>query len=155
MLETLPIYISEFSGWTTTAWRAELQRQIAQHKIEWMLLDYESLMADDPDLDENTRSKRISSRVHGTIKDLGLAGLVVDDLNKAGIGNESAGKAQLAGSARKIYDADTIVFMRKHKTNTKWVTLTWEKEREGEPDKFMDLKRSQGWPAFEETTIHV
>jgi replicative DNA helicase len=155
VISKLPIYISDSSQWTTASMRAELSRLIANYDIEWCVLDYEGLLLDDPDKDETTRTKLISSRVHGMFKDLNVAGLVVDDMNKSGFengGTSSAGKASLSGSARKVYDADAIVFMRKHREIAEWVTLTWEKNREGDPNQFMDLKRTKGYPAFEETT---
>ena len=82
-LERKPIYMSEDSDWTTAAMRADLHRLISEYGIGWAIVDYEALLKDDLEKDDNTRSKIISSRVHDMFKDLNVAGLVIDDMNKA------------------------------------------------------------------------
>ena len=155
VLERKPIYMSDDSNWTTAAMRADLHRLISEYGIGWAIIDYEALLKDDPEKDDNTRSKIISSRVHDMFKDLNVAGLVIDDMNKAGFstGEKSErGKAGLSGSARKVYDADSIVFLRKNKEVPNWVNVTWEKNREGEDGLMISLARTKGYPAFLSTT---
>lgn len=151
-MSALDIYMSDSSFWTTAALRVDLERLIAQHHLEWVIIDYEGLISDDLDKDEITRSKVISSRVHGIVKDLNLAALVIDEMNKAGVSNPNAGKANLAGSARKIFDADQIVVL-KHDANSKErVYLTWDKFREDETDQGVELQKVAGFPLFVSTT---
>jgi replicative DNA helicase len=150
----LPIYMSDSSNWTTAALRVDIERMIGLYKIEWVLVDYEALLGDDPDKDDNMRSKIISSRLHGIIKDLNIAGLVIDDMNKVGIsaaaGKGNTNQASLAGSARKLYDADSIWILRKNKEQPNMITLKSEKLREGEGDssRIIQLLRLPGIPEF-------
>lgn len=148
-ISLLPVYVSDCSVLTTAELRADLARLKDAHKVEVCVIDYEGLLADEPNRDEITRSRLISSRVHAVFKDLDIAGLVIDDMNKGGIGGTVQGKAGLSGSARKLHDADQIVIMRRHPDDPKKVRLTWEKMREGESDRFLELVRVQGFPAFE------
>jgi replicative DNA helicase len=148
----LPFFLSDYSMWTTASIRADLQRLKTSHDIKAVAIDYEGLLQDDLDKDDITRSKIISGRVHSICKDLDVAGIILDDMNKTGFDNGSAGKGSISGSARKAHDADVIILMRKHPEIQGWVRLTWEKDREDSPDKFLDLKRAAGWPAFEPTT---
>lgn len=152
VMEKLPIWICDQSEMTSLAIRVDLERLKAQYDIQWFLLDYEALLTDDPGENDITRSKVISRRVHAIAKDLDLAGLVIDDMNKAGIDNAGAGKANLSGSAGKIYDADQIVMMRQDRQDKKKVILTWEKLREDSPNRFMPLERVDGFPAFKDDT---
>jgi replicative DNA helicase len=151
----IPVYMSDYSGWTTSGIRVELERMIGLYHIEWVLVDYEALLCDDPDKEDNTRSKTISSRLHGIIKDLHLAGLVVDDMNKEGIKtNGGIGKASLAGSARKIYDADSIWVLKENKDTPGTLNLVSEKLREGDgvSNRVIPLMRTNGIPEFKNVT---
>ena len=148
----IPIYMSDSSTWTTSGLRVDIERLLGLYKIEWVLVDYEALLCDDPEKDDNMRSKIISSRLHGIIKDLGLAGLVIDDMNKVGIASAGGkGQASLAGSARKLYDADSIWILKKNKTVPNLVNLVSEKLREGEGDssRIIQLRRTPGIPEFQ------
>jgi len=148
-MSSLPIYVSDSSVMTTAELRADLSRLKDAYGIQVGVIDYEGLLADEPEKDDTTRSKIISSRVHAIFKDLDIAGLVIDDMNKGGIGGTVQGKAGLSGSARKLHDADQIVIMRKGEAaNT--VRLTWEKMREGESDRILDLVKLQTFPVFKD-----
>ena len=151
-VSVIPFYLSDYSLWTTASIRSDLQKLKTNHGIEVVAIDYEGLLQDDLDKDDITRSKIISGRVHAICKDLDIAGIVLDDMNKEGFDNSSSGKRNISGSARKAHDADVIILMRKHPQNAGWIRLTWEKDREDSPDKFLDLKRAHGWPAFELTS---
>lgn len=144
----LPIYVSDASVITTADIRADLTRLTDQYGIQVAVIDYEGLLADEPDKDDTARSKIISSRVHAIFKDLNIAGLVIDDMNKSGIQGTVKGQGSLAGSARKLHDADQIVIIRKG-DNPNTVRLTWEKMREGEADRYVDLVKLQKYPVFE------
>lgn len=148
-MATLPIYISDSSNMTTAELRADLTRLKDAYGIEVAVIDYEGLLGDEPDLDDTTRSKIISSRVHAIFKDLNIAGVVIDDMNKGGISGSVSGKAGLSGSARKLHDADQIVIVRKG-DNDNTVRLTWEKMREGESGRIVDLVKLQGFPVFKD-----
>lgn len=81
-------------------------------------------------------------------KDLDLAGLVIQSMNKAGIG--AAGMDKLSGSGKLMYDADQIVIMTQDEEGDAVLRLTWHKMREGDSDRFMKLVRKPGYPVFGE-----
>jgi replicative DNA helicase len=146
-MEKLPIYISDSSVMTTMDIRADLQRLKDNHGVSLAVIDYEGLLDDDPEKDDNARSKLISKRVHDIFKDLDLAGISIMDMTKDGIRGSAKGQSAVAGTARSLHDADQIIVMRKGE-NENVVRLTWEKMREGGADRFMDLVKLPGLPAF-------
>lgn len=149
----LPIYISDYSNWTTMGIRSDLARLKSKAGIEWVIIDYLSLLKDGPAEDSNERSAVISDRIHSMAKDLDISILAVHDLTKAGITGAIQGQAGLAGSRRVVYNADMIMFLRdsgKLVDGYKSYTLSWEKFREDDPDRILELRRIPGFPAFVE-----
>jgi replicative DNA helicase len=147
-MHTLPIFISDSSVMTTMDIRADLQRLKDNSGVELAVIDYEGLLDDDPEKDDNARSKIISKRVHDIFKDLDLAGISIMDMTKDGIRGNVKGQGAMAGTARSLHDADQIIIMRKHESQENVVRLTWEKMREGGADRFMDLVKLPDLPAF-------
>lgn len=86
-------------------------------------------------------------------KDLELAGLIIQSMNKSGIG--AVGMEKLSGSGKLMYDADQIIFMVEDKEGDNIVRLVWDKMREGDGDRFMRLVRRPGYPAFGEYAAEV
>lgn len=147
-LSSLPVYICDESQLTTAELRAELYRVQREYGVEVAVVDYEYLLCDEAGKDDIERSKVISKRVHAIFKDLGIAGLVIDDMNKQGISGEG-GKVGLSGSAGKVYDADQIIIMKANPKDKNKVLLQWEKLREGaDPNIFVELVKREGIPAF-------
>lgn len=149
IMSSLPIYISDTSDLTTAELRADLMRLKENHGVQIAVIDYEGLLGDAPEQrDENVRSKLISKRVHDIAKDLNLAVIAISDMTKEGIKGQVKGQGAVAGTARGLHDADQIIIIRKGDgQNT--VRLTWEKMREGDSDRFVDLVRVPGFPMFE------
>jgi len=147
-MSALPIYISDASGMTTVEMRADILRLKEYFGVEVVMVDYEGLLEDLPDRDDNQRSKIISKRLHDIAKDLDVAMLAIGDMTKDGINQVIKGQGAVAGTARSLHDADQIIIARKNKDSANTVRLTWEKMREGESDRFLDLVRIQGFPMF-------
>ena len=152
-LAKLPIYMSDASHWTTIGMKADLSRLKEMHGIGWFVVDYLDLFADSNGKDNNERTAFISKQVHGMCKDLELAGLVIQSMNKAGIG--SVGMEKLSGSGKLMYDADQIIFMTEDKEGENVIRLVWDKMREGDGDRFMRLVRKPGYPIFGEYAAEV
>lgn len=153
-LSQADVYLSDASAWTTTQMRADLAR-LKDRGIEWFVVDYMDLFADDYGDGDVERTKFISSQVHAICKDLKLAGLVIHSMNKSGVAGSTKGKASLSGSVKIIYDADSIWIMSRPDPNSPIIRLTGEKVREGdfESDQFIELRRKPGgFPAFESIT---
>lgn len=142
----LPIWISDYTGWTTVSLRAELAR-LKTHGIGWALIDYLPLLKDDGK-DENETMARISSRVHDIAKDLDLSIIAIMDMSKAGIKGDTKGQAGLAGTRKLMYDADQIAFLRAKDETL--VNLEWGKYREDSPSRVLPLCRVPGFPAYAE-----
>lgn len=152
-LSALPIFISDASQISTMDMRVDLNRLKDSAGVQTVLIDYEALLEDGQgQLDETARSMLISGRVHGIIKDLKLACISVGDMVKNGMNGTAKGQTALAGSARMLHDADQILIMRADEANKQRVTVTWEKNREGINNRYFELQRAQGFPAFQTPT---
>lgn len=150
-LAELPIFISDRTDWTTLGLRSDIARLKAEHEIGWVLIDYMSLLKDDPHLDSIERSALISDRVHDLAKDFDVSVLAVQDMTKAGVTGQVQGQAGLAGSRRVMYNADSILFLRSEETATgERYKLEWAKYREDSADRFIRLQRINGQAAFTE-----
>jgi replicative DNA helicase len=147
-VSALPVYISDESHWTTTGVRADLARLKELYGIKWFIADYLDLFEDLQGHDENSRSKHISGQIHAICKDLDLAGLMIHSINKTGMSSSTKSKANLSGSGKHSYDADQVVFITKPNPDVNVVNLTWDKMREGDGDRFCELVKLPGLPAF-------
>ena len=95
------------------------------------------------------RARKTDCRVNTPPRpSLNVAMLVIDDMNKEGIKGTVKGKASLAGSARKLHDADEIIILRSSSELPDVVLLTWEKNREGANVGCISLLKSRKYPFF-------
>ena len=148
-MQALPIYISKDSEMSTMDLRVDLQR-LKDQGVKGMVLDYEALLIDEGE-NENASSTIKAQRVHAIMKDLDIAGLVIGDMVKAGMGSGNSatkGQAAAAGSGKSLHDRDEIMIMRTNQEDKRLVDITWEKLREGDGGRFMQLVKSNGYPAF-------
>ena len=150
-IEPLPIYISDATDWTTLQLRADLSRLKNQMGVEWFILDYLDLLVDNVGKDRNEKSEYLSRQIHGICKDLELAGLVIQSLNKQGYGG-SPRMSHLSGSAKISYDADQIAILSEDPDNENIVNLIWDKMREADGNRALKLVKVPGFPAFGEFT---
>ena len=95
-----PILFSKSTEWTTDLLKVEVAGLIRDHGIRWVLVDYAGKLKDGGD-DEIRRERRISQGL-ADIAHLGVAVIVVEQLNKEG---------KIYGSVQKQYDADVIFKM--------------------------------------------
>lgn len=157
-LSALPIYLSDDTSWTTVGLRSDLARLKEEHGIQWFMVDYMDLLRDEYGDSTVDKSAFISMQLHAIAKDLDLAGLVIQSMNKVGLASAIPGKEHLSGSVKVSYDADQVIMMmngsEEHsKPNDpdmmRYVTLIWDKMREGDgTNRSMTLIRLQGLPAF-------
>lgn len=149
-----PLYISDYTGWTTTGLRADLSRLKQTAGIEWFVVDYFGLLQDTYGKDETEREKLMSGAVKRLCKDLGLAGIVVHSMNKQGMGAGVKRLEHISGSGRISFDADVVCFLTKHIPPEGQVedrnlrTITFAKYREDESNRLLHLVKRQGLPAF-------
>lgn len=157
-ISSLPVYLSDKTTWTTSSLRADLRRLIDLYGIEWFVVDYMQLLKDSvgANVSPSERVGHISQNLHDICKDLNLAGLFVQRLNKSGL---SAGVPQLehmSGSSQVPYDADSVAFITDHipaggepeSKNIK--TVSFRKIREDDPHVQFDLATgmADGIPVF-------
>ena len=146
-VESLPIFIDDNPGHTTTSLRAEIAR-LRSHNVKFVLIDYEALLNDQGE--ENERTAKISDQINAIAKDMQVAILTINDQTKAGMKGKTKGQAALAGSRRVIYNADVVMFLRKTDTENEYL-LEIEKYREGDTDELFDmLIKAPGRPSFAE-----
>jgi len=148
--ESLPIYIDDNPGYTTTGLRSEIAR-LKTHNVQLVLIDYEALLNDAGE--ENERTARISDQINAIAKDLQVAIITINDQTKAGMTGQTKGQAALAGSRRVIYNADVVMFLRSMENENEFL-LDIEKFREGDTDELVDiLVRPTGMATFREREI--
>jgi len=110
-------------------------------------VDYHDLLADHYGRDAIEKSAYLSQQLHMICKDLDLAGLVIQSLNKRGYSDPTM--ENLSGSTKVMHTADQIVIMVKDKTNPNLVYLKWNKVRDGEAtNDGIILTKLKGFPAF-------
>ena len=108
-IEYAPVYVSDDTEWTTATLRADIARLMDEKGIEWVLVDYAGLLKD-PAESEIAREIKISKALHDIAK-MGVAMVVVETLNKAGLRGER-GLSGVRGSIQKTYDADVVVMLQ-------------------------------------------
>jgi replicative DNA helicase len=152
-MEQLPIFLTPESSLTTIQLRADLSRLKHQHGIRWYIVDYMDLLSDVHGSNEVEKSAYISRQLHNISKDLDLAGLAIQSVNKQGFARSVPSIANVSGSGKVAHDADQVAILTRgtpdnpEELNT--FTLTWEKMREDEGNRSMRLVKLPGFPAFE------
>ena len=114
-LEALPFYLDDRAR-DTAGLRAALLRLKREAGVEWFVLDYMQLLADDG-RDDNERTKKIGRELKHICADLELAGLVINSVNKQGMdrrGDEAHSKSYMSGSGQNIHDADLVLFLTEY-----------------------------------------
>jgi replicative DNA helicase len=144
-LENKPIYVSDYTGWTTASLRADLARLKAQHEIKWFVLDYVQLLADRYGKDDSEKAAYVSRQIKNICKDLDLSGLIINSMTKSEMESDKPSMAAQKGSAQLIYDADVVFFLVEDGNNLK---LHFSKFREDTPERYIRLIRDNGFPAF-------
>ena len=150
------VFMSDKTHWTTTSLRADLTRLVEMHGVRAFVVDYMNLLKDKVRGEEHERVAHISAELKAICKDLGLAGLFIQRLTKAGLAAGVPDLEHLAGSAAVPYDADTIAFITRHIPSTgqredrRLRTITWGKVREGDAERQIHLLflADDGIPAF-------
>jgi len=127
--------------------RADLSRLKQQNGCEFFILDYLDLLVDDFGKDRNEKSEYLSRQIHGICKDLDMAGIVIQSMNKSGYGSAPR-MSHLSGSAKISYDADQIAILSEDEQNENVVNLIWSKQREADGNRALKLVKVAGFPAF-------
>jgi replicative DNA helicase len=154
-MESLPIFISNSTSWTTSGIRADITRLKQDHCIEWFLIDYLGKLKDRHDGKDFERIGIMGSALHDTAMELDVAGLVIHTMNKAGY-NETPGMEALSGDTKTGYDPDVAIFLTRDQGRQKpgqvqeVINLSFGKFREGSTADVIKLVRKQNFPAFEE-----
>jgi len=145
--QTMPLYLSDDTSWTTASMRADLARLKAQHDIKWFVVDYLYLLSDRYGKDDHERLAYISKSLKNICKDLGLSGLVIHSMTKSEMESHAPNLSSIRGSAQIAYDTDIAMFLIEG-DNDKTVKLYFSKFREDVPDRYVTLVRDDGFPAF-------
>lgn len=147
-LEGQPIFLSDFTGWTTASMRSDLARLKAQQQIEWFVVDYLYLLQDRYGKDDHERLAYISKSLKNICKDLDLSGLVIHSMTKSEMESNTPSLAGMRGSGQIAYDADVAIYLLEDEQNKNNVKLYFAKFREDTPDRYIRLARDNGFPAF-------
>ena len=147
-IEGLPVFISDYTGWTTASMRSDLARLKAQQQIEWFVVDYFYLLADRYGKDDHERLAYISKSLKNICKDLDLSGLVIHSMTKSEMESQTPSLTGMRGSGQIAYDADVAIYLLEDEQNKNNVKLYFAKFREDTPDRYIRLARDNGFPAF-------
>ena len=147
-METLPIYITDHTGWTTASMRADLARLKAQQGIKWFVVDYLYLLQDQYGNNDYERLAYISKSLKNICKDLDLSGLIIHSMTKAEMNSDNPSLAGMRGSGQIAYDADVAVYLIEDELDQDNVKLYFVKFREDIPDRYVRLRKDIGYPAF-------
>ena len=146
-----PILFSDSVEWTTDLLKVEVASLIRDHGVRWVLVDYAGKLKDEGQ-DEIRRERKISQGI-ADIAHMGVAVLVVEQLNKTG---------QVYGSVQKQYDADVIFKLSKapgKDAPKDKRRLRLEKAREADISMRFDLritgaeKRFEVWDDYEPVDV--
>ena len=143
----LPIYMSDSTEWTTTGIRADCTRLKTLHGIEWVLVDYISLLQDLPNEKEWDRAAHCTRRLKALAKSLDVAVIAIASETKDGLDGEQPKNSHLRGGSGVPYDADKIWFLVKD-TVELVVRVVPTKARESDKLGFVKLLKIEGFPAF-------
>ncbi len=111
-----PLYIDD-SPLNLNEVRPMLIKEIAEHGIQQVIFDYESLISA-PGKDETEQSANTSRELKNLTQDLDISIILISSVNKGGMdtGAEYASKANVRGSGQKLHDADIVYMMTKFDT---------------------------------------
>lgn len=110
-LAKAPIYI-ESGPMHIHQMRPILKRERSIHDVQEFIIDYSGLI-DAPGKDDTERSAAVSreTKLICQMDNTPFAGMLLQSVVKAGMDNESSGKAAMRGSGQQIHDADVIYFL--------------------------------------------
>lgn len=105
-LDDRPLHLNEV--------RPLLVKQIAEHGLQQVIFDYESLI-DAPGKDDIEQSANVSRLMKTLAQDLDLAVILISSVNKGGMDRDAeyASKANVKGSGQKLHDADIVYIKTK------------------------------------------
>jgi len=152
-LESLPMFLSDSTSWTTAKMRADLTRMKQLYGIEWFVVDYLRLIKDRFEGKEPERIGQVTSALHDICKDLNLAGLVIQSMTKEGM--KEGGMTGVYGGSELQHACDVMATLKLDQARTidtaKIVNLIFDKLREGDSDsRVVTLVQKPGFPAFAE-----
>jgi replicative DNA helicase len=108
----LPIYIEDSGHWTPAMIRSEIRRQIAQHQIQIVMIDYLGLISSDGHNSKYEEVTRISKEIKLIARSLGIPILILHQLNRATEGrtDKKPSLGDLRDSGAIEQDADVVLF---------------------------------------------
>lgn len=105
VLESLPIYINDMAGMTTTEIRADVARLQADGGLDAVCVDYLELLGDTAENSNEATAKK-SRNFREICKGRNLAGVIIQSMTKEGIGAATGGIATQSangGSGKKSF----------------------------------------------------
>ena len=154
----LKVYFDFGVDWNTATIKANLIRLQQEYKIEWFMLDYLKFLTDDYRGEEYARKAMIAGRLKKACKELDIAGVVIADMNKAGVKADVPDLSQIGGTSEIGFDVDKALFMTDHiptdgeEQNDNLVTFIFDKSRRKINMRSFNMLKMQNYPAFGDVT---
>jgi len=108
----LPFWINDNPDLTIGDIRADLAQMKYKYGIKWFMVDYLFLIGGYDNLEDDTRSARLSRSLKLICRKFDLAGVVINSVTKEGMDNPNASMKHSRGSGQTIHDADVIGEMK-------------------------------------------
>ena len=150
----LKVYFDFGVDWNTATIKANLVRLKQEYKIEWFMLDYLKFLTDDYKGEEYARKAMIAGRLKKACKELDIAGVVIADMNKAGVKADVPDLSQIGGTSEIGFDVDKALFMTDHiptdgeEQNENLVTFIFDKSRRKINMRSFNMLKMKNYPAF-------
>ena len=148
----LPIYICDEPELNTTQLRAHLAKARVKYDIDLFALDYLYLMTDGEGINPTERTEILSKRVKAIQRSMGIAGITVNSVTKAGMDGKSPKQTSMRGSGQLIHDADVVLFITKHSVQENLRVIEITKGRDLAEQGRIDLLKTDSYPTFKDVT---
>ena len=154
-LSGLPIFINSGTQWTTLDFQAEIRKLVREEGLQWAIVDYFDLFADDaPHGDANLRDVTMVRRLTNIATNLDIALVVVHTLTKMGMLESQKKMGHVSGNSKITYAANNILNVGVHQPDPGYqsdpnkVTISAIKMRDTEITGACDLIKKPGYPCF-------
>lgn len=154
-LATLPIYISDVSGMTTSSLRSDVARMKARHGVDLIVLDYLNLLLDRDGVNDTENTALKSRRFRAICREFDVAGITIQSMTKEGMNTLIPKLTGISGPASIAFDADVIFMMTKHPDEKNVARLLPAKLRDGDIARMpVDLVWVKGLPKLGSISRH-
>lgn len=148
-MSKLPIYMADIFGMESSMLRADLSSLKAKHDIRLIVVDYLNKLLDNDGGSELENTKLKARRMQSVCREFGVAGVLIQSMNKEGMRSDVPVMADMSGPADVAHEGDVVFLMGNHPDNDTLMNLYPAKMRDGDTSHApITLKWAEGVPKF-------